>query len=193
MKDVVNIFDIAPNKTRVGVIGFSHDADHFLTLTNDLSKSELIKKIGQVRHVGGGTYTADALRMMRQDGFAPEVTRPDVAQIAIVLTDGLSADERQTAKESRIAHKLGIKVFAIGIGDGVDMVEIRNIASDPHDDYVFQVADFASLDAIKETLAIKTCGVKPAEQKQRDQPGKNEERPAKSVSVLFHIKSSLFT
>ena len=51
------------------------------------------------------------------------------------------------------------------------MIEIRNIASEPSDDYVFQVADFASLDAIKDTLAIKTCGVKPAEQKQKDQPG----------------------
>ena len=100
-----------------------------------------------------------------------DVARPNVAQIAIVLTDGLSADERQTAKEARIAHKLGIKTFAIGIGSGVDMIEIRNIASDPSDDFVFQVADFGSLDAIKETLAIKTCGVKPAEQKQRDQPG----------------------
>ena len=99
------------------------------------------------------------------------IARPNVAKIAIVLTDGLSADERQTAKESRIAQKLGIKTFAIGIGTGVDMIEIRNIASEPSDDYVFQVADFGSLDAIKETLAIKTCGVAPAEQKQRDQPG----------------------
>ena len=131
-----------------------------------------MQTIEEIRHVGGGTYTADALKMMRMDGFAHNVARSNVARIAVVLTDGLSADERQTAKEARLAQKAGIKVFAIGIGSGVDMIEIRNIASDPSDDYVFQVADFASLDAIKDTLAIKTCGVKPLEQKQKDQPGK---------------------
>ena len=172
VEDVVDVFDIAPSKTRVGVIGFSHDANHILTLENGLSKTDLKKKVNKIRHVGGGTYTADALRMMRLDGFARGIARPNVARIAIVVTDGLSADERQTAKEARLAHKAGITVFAVGIGNGVDMIEIRNIASDPSDDYMFQVADFASLDAIKETLAIKTCGVKPLEQKQRDQPGK---------------------
>ena len=169
VKDVVSIFDIAPNETRVGVISFSDNADHFLNLTNDLNKSELIKMIEKVRHVGENTNTADALRMMRQDGFATEVARPNISQIAIVLTGGRSSDQKLTANESRIAHELGIKVFAISIGDRVNMVEIRNIASDPHDDYVLQVADIASLNSIKEALTIKTCGPKPVKQ-----PGKND-------------------
>lgn len=163
VQSVAKLFDIGNDKTRVGLISFSHDSQLVLPLDNKLSKAELLERISQIPHIGGGTDTAEALRLVRQRGFASGVARANVAQIVIVLTDGLSMDADLTAQEARYAHAAGIKVFAIGIGYGADLSEVRNIASNPDNDYVFQVDDFRSLDTIKEVLANKTCAEKPSD------------------------------
>lgn len=175
VQSVVKVFDIANEKTRVGIISFSHTTKMVLALDNSLTKSKLMSKIRNVEHIGGGTNTAEALRMVRQDGFRKDSERPGVAKIAIVLTDGLSINEDLTKREAKLTQLAGIKVFAIGIGHGIDLLEIKNIASNPDDDYVFQVDDFNSLETIKDVLAIKTCKVKPSaeEDKPKDQPSKS--------------------
>ena len=158
---MVKLFDIGNDKTRVGIVMFSHDAKMILELNNHLSKSQLLDNISTIQHMGGGTETSEALRLVRQTGFASSVARPNVAKIAIVLTDGLSLDAELTAQEARFAHAAGINVFAIGIGYGADLDEIRTIASNPDEDYVFTVNDFSSLTSIHEHLAVKTCKVQP--------------------------------
>lgn len=172
VQSVVKLFDIGEDKTRVGIVSFSHDANMILELNNGLSRSQLLDHISRIQHMGGGTETSEALRMVRQTGFAPNVARPNVAKIAIVLTDGLSLDAELTAQEARFAHAAGIKVFAIGIGYAADLSEIRNIASDPDENYVFTVNDFSSLTTIHEHLAIKTCKVEPETKQNTTEPGK---------------------
>lgn len=166
------MFDIGKETTRVGVIVFSSSSKQVISLDNNFEKSELLKNIGEIKHIGGGTNTADALRMVRQNGFARNIVRDNVTRIAIVLTDGLSSSEELTRKEAELTQAAGINVFAIGIGDGFDLIEIQNIASNPHDTYVYQVGDFNSLETIKDVLTIKACSQKPSEVKQNDQPGK---------------------
>lgn len=166
------MFDIASDKTRVGLISFSHTAKLVLPLDNSLNKKQLMDRISNIDHIGGGTDTAEALRMVRQDGFRKEIRRPGVAQIVIVLTDGLSANEDLTFREAKLTQSADIKIFAIGIGHGVDLIEVKNIASNPDDNFVFQVNDFNSLETIKDVLAIKTCKVAPVDVKDKpnDQP-----------------------
>ncbi|XP_060559248.1 cartilage matrix protein-like [Ruditapes philippinarum] len=172
VQSVVKLFDISNDKTRVGIINFSHMSQMILPLENSLDKRQLLSKIRNIDHIGGGTTTSEALKMIRQDGFRRDNNRPGVVKIAIVLTDGLSANEDLTRREALLTHAAGIKVFAIGIGDGIDLLEIQNIASNPDDNYVFQVNDFNSLETIKDLLAIKTCSAKPDENKEipNDQP-----------------------
>jgi collagen type VI alpha len=174
VQSVVKLFDISNDKTRVGIINFSHMSQMILPLENSLDKRQLLSKIRNIDHIGGGTTTSEALKMIRQDGFRRDNNRPGVVKIAIVLTDGLSANEDLTRREALLTHAAGIKVFAIGIGDGIDLLEIQNIASNPDDNYVFQVNDFNSLETIKDLLAIKTCSAKPDENKEipNDQPSK---------------------
>ncbi|XP_052796198.1 cartilage matrix protein-like isoform X2 [Mya arenaria] len=168
VQSVVKLFDVAMDKTRIGLISFSHDANIVLPLDSLMSKEEVLNKLSNIPHVGGGTNTAEALKLARQQGFSADVVRPNVPKLIIVLTDGLSRDEIQTAREARLAQAMGIKAFAIGIGRAVDMVEIRNIASNPDQQYVFQVEDFSSLETIKDVLADKACGVKPDEARKPD-------------------------
>lgn len=189
VRNVVKMFDVSANKTRVGIVVFSHDAQMFLPLNNTLNKQELLDSISKVSHIGGGTNTAAALRLVRQDGFLNDIARAKVPKIAIVLTDGLSANEDLTQREAKLTQLSGISVFAIGIGNGVDLIEIRNIASNPDDNYVFQVDDFNSLDTIKEVLAIKTCDENPTE----TNDGSNDEKACevgKETDILFIYDAS---
>ncbi|XP_045215666.2 cartilage matrix protein-like [Mercenaria mercenaria] len=189
VQSVVKLFDISSEKTRVGIISFSHMSKLILPLDKTLSKPQLLSKIRNIDHIGGGTNTAEALRMVRQDGFRRDKERPGVAKIAIVLTDGLSANEDLTKREAKLTQMAGIKVFAIGIGDGIDLLEIRNIASNPDDNYVFQVDDFNSLETIKDVLAIKACKEKP-----NDTPDQPNDQPRclvkKNTDVMFVYDSA---
>lgn len=161
VQSVIKLFDIGKNKTRIGLVSFSHETYMELPLNNNLTKQQILDKLDTIFQAGGGTNTAMALRMVRQQGFDSSVVRPEAAKIAIVLTDGLSADDDMTEREAKLIHELGVTVFAIGIGSGVDKIEIQNIASDPNERHAFQVDDFSSLETIKDLLAIKTCAVKP--------------------------------
>jgi len=48
-------------------------------------------------------------------------------------------------------------VFAVGIGDDVDEQELRAIASEPSERFMYRVGNFALLDTIKDDLAITAC------------------------------------
>jgi len=62
-----------------------------------------------------------------------------------------------TAKEATKARAEGLHLFAVGIGDQVDVNELTDIASEPAEYYRFMVEGFAALKKIKSLLALKTC------------------------------------
>ncbi|KAK3582071.1 hypothetical protein CHS0354_013449 [Potamilus streckersoni] len=161
VKDIASIFDIGKEKTRVGLLTFSHDVQNEILLNNRFTKEELLKIIVDIKYTVGGTNTGKALEFVRTVGFSNETARPGVAHVAIVVTDGMSKNPIDTARQAELAHKAGINTFAIGVGDYVDIQELRDIASNPDNDYVFQVNDFHSLDSIKKLLAMRTCDIKP--------------------------------
>ena len=49
------------------------------------------------------------------------------------------------------------KVVALGIGSGVDIDELNNMASSPQDDNVIQVQDFSSLTDVEDQLRNASC------------------------------------
>ena len=78
----------------------------------------------------------------------------------IVITDGVSYQPTLTSAEAEAAKAAGISVFAIGVGPSVDLGELKGIASDPADNFMFSVTDFDALDSIKGVMAVKTCNAR---------------------------------
>ena len=78
-------------------------------------------------------------------------------QVGIVITDGRSTNTSHTALEASKTRSKGIHLFAVGVGNRIDLRELYAIASKPRQDYAFRVRSFAALDSIKELLAIQTC------------------------------------
>lgn len=155
--NLVRQFDIGADKTRVGVISFSNSYRLAVPLGSADDITSLTKAIHNIPYSRGGTDTASALKFIRNQGFSSNSARGGAAHIAIILTDGYSRDPASTKQEAKALHDAGINTFVIGIGNGIDMDELRSIASDPDDQHLFQVDDFNALDSIKDLLVSRAC------------------------------------
>lgn len=160
-RDVVSIFDVSSNRTRVGVINFSTKVIEEMGLGEITNKDEVLERLtpDNIMYQGGGTHTADALHRLWTSVFVPGVMRPEVSHIAIVLTDGMSYNMAKTKQEAIKVKQKGISVFVIGIGgnESVDTQELTDIASQPTQNYMFQIRNFDALNSIKAKLAYKAC------------------------------------
>jgi collagen type VI alpha len=152
---MVEGFQVGGNSVRFGAVSYSSAVYNTLQLNSSLSKSDLKKKISEIPYQWGGTKTALAIKQARIDIFSSSNSRPGVAKIAVIITDGKSYSKNDTLSEAQVLRNSGVTIFSIGVGDGVDMTELRGMAS--KDSYVFNVSTFNALNSIREELTVKTC------------------------------------
>ena len=160
VKAVVKEFPIGEDKVRIGLITFGTKVHHQFHLNKFVSKSSILKAIEHVKYVGGGTHTARAIAHARSIMFKKDNGgREGVAKILVVITDGFSHNTTEAAMEASRARSLGIKIFSVGVGFGVDDFELKAIASKPQGgtNFLFRVDDFRGLSSIKTALAAKAC------------------------------------
>lgn len=175
-ENLVDLFDIGSNKTRVGMVSFSTDVIPEFRLGENDNKEDIKKKIAGVKYQGGRTNTGDALHYVRTRTFpVGGGRRPNVPHITIVLTDGMSQNSSYTEQEAAAVHGQGITVFVIGIGNQVDEKELAAIASTPTDNFMFKIDNFDALQSIKDRLAVRTCKVPPATPAPPTPPTVNED------------------
>ncbi|KAK3096894.1 hypothetical protein FSP39_004520 [Pinctada imbricata] len=157
VKRLVGAFDLGYDKTRIGVVSYSNNYRLDIPLGSTGSVSQLRAAIDNVPYHARGTNTGDAIQFVRTVGFSDGMARRGVAQVMIVITDGLSRFPAKTAQEASLAHDAGIYTFAIGIGRGVDKGELSSIASNPDREFMFYVDGFDALNSIRDLLATRTC------------------------------------
>ncbi|XP_025102838.1 deleted in malignant brain tumors 1 protein-like [Pomacea canaliculata] len=97
---------------------------------------------------------------MREEMFtAVHGDRPEVPNVALLITDGNSQQGEITKIQAKISKEAGIHIFAIGIGK-VHLSELINIASGPPEENVFSFSEFEELqnskDRICSTLSKRT-------------------------------------
>ncbi|KAK3608159.1 hypothetical protein CHS0354_034118 [Potamilus streckersoni] len=190
VKDIVNQFDIGPNKTRVAVVTFSDGIHPVITLDGFHEKKGLLEKIDTIPYLTGGTKTGSTLEYIRTRGFSPQIARQDVVHIAIVMTDGQSVNIKKTEEEANSLQKQGVYLFAIGIGHNVDTTELAMIASNPDEAFLFQVDDYNALTSIKDIIAVKTCTVETVTNVSRDSPVPYHCKNDKSSDIMFVLDSN---
>ena len=86
--------------------------------------------------------------------------RPNIQNIAIIITDGVSTrDVAQTIPEAIRARNRGIKIYSVGITKGINEKELREMSSMPQQenkDY-FKAADFRSLEKVALAITNNAC------------------------------------
>ncbi|XP_023197278.1 integrin alpha-X-like isoform X2 [Xiphophorus maculatus] len=127
---------------------------------NTFSTSNWESQLDQIRQSGGRTYTARAIQNVVDDVFSPQRgSRSNVKRILIVITDGASHDYQNLPTVTQSADRENIIRFVIGVGNAFTNTgakqELITIASQPADNFVFEVGSFDALDKIRETLQAK--------------------------------------
>ena len=84
--------------------------------------------------------------------------RPDVRNVAILVTDGESnVNETHTLYEADLAKAMGINFFVVGFTNAIDILELMSISSEPVTGHFFATADAQSLIQLQEELVRFIC------------------------------------
>lgn len=153
---ILSNFTIDPDHVQVGVVTF--DSKTYLRIKlNQYNNTQSIRNaVKGIPYTGQLTKTDIALQFILSKVFVPSAgDRSDAKDVLVILTDGVSGNPLNTAKQAYIYKEKHIQVISVGIGRGANKEELTNMASVPG--YVFQVTDFSKLLGIQKTIHALSC------------------------------------
>ena len=104
------------------------------------------------RYPRKGTYTAKGLKKIYKS-VLPGARRGH-PKVLIVMTDGKSRD--RVDRYSKLLHKAGVAVYAVGIGRKYNKKQLRVMASSPKNKHVITVG-FSQLASVISKMQAKVC------------------------------------
>ncbi|XP_028410753.1 uncharacterized protein LOC114533436 isoform X5 [Dendronephthya gigantea] len=156
VKDLIYHFKVSQNNTRVSVMSYASSASLHLTFSQAFpTRQDLYSAIDNIPYTGGGTNTAAALTLAKSHMFNTRIS--DTKRILIVLTDGKSSGN--VAQPSQELKKAGVVIYSIGVGSGIDVNELKTMASHPVDKYVYLLQDFNEFATLAQNMSSSTCRV----------------------------------
>ncbi|KAM4606910.1 collagen alpha-3(VI) chain isoform 2-T2 [Discoglossus pictus] len=149
--EVVQSFNIGPNKVRVGLVQFSDDAASDFYLKTHLNKPALLQNIRRLRLKGGAPLNiGKALEYVAKNQFVKSAgsrIEEGVPQHLVLLTGGKSQDDIR--RSARLIGDAKIKAMAVASGTA-DRTELESIVSDPR--LLFTIREFRDLPRIQSIL-----------------------------------------
>lgn len=140
VKKVVDFFNIGRTGTHIGVVQYSTHTVSEFNLKQYFTKSQMKNAVDRIPFQAGWTYTAEALKFLKRNIFTTQAgmrTDPGVPKVLVLITDGKSQGD-SVGPPAQDLKNLGISIFSIGVGSGISISQLNQIASDPDSDYVFQ-------------------------------------------------------
>ncbi|KAL5006241.1 hypothetical protein ScPMuIL_015047 [Solemya velum] len=142
---------IGPDDARMGIVVYSTDIGAQVNVSGN--PVALQQQTLRLPHPRDGTNTSLGIKTMTEMFLTQG--RPNVPTVGIVITDGISKNPDETAREAAIARALGINMFAVGVTNLIDMNELQSIASS--DNQVLSVANFNELAKSMGSLVMLVC------------------------------------
>ena len=158
--DLVAIFPIGQDDTRVAAIVFSEQVRLVFPLNRFSSLSEVQEAILNIPYMGAITNTPEALRQADVQCFnAANGDRDDAENVIIIATDGVPYPRNRRTpalNEARRLKERGIEITAIGLTQVVDQGFLRGISSGNN---YFTVTDFLELNREREQISGQICQI----------------------------------
>ncbi|XP_078342465.1 uncharacterized protein LOC144628269 isoform X2 [Oculina patagonica] len=154
--EIVRSFKIGKEDTNVAVVLYSKKAQVVFDLDKYYKTDDIVKKIEEMSYPNGGTKTGYALDKVRKYVLGKHLKkdRKSVPNVVLVLTDGLSQDDVEgPAKKLRDE---GATIISLGVGCCFDDQELKEMATDPDEQHVFEVS-FSALSEIKGAVRQQIC------------------------------------
>ena len=160
VSNVLDFFEIAPNKTQISFITYSSTATVHFDLNDFHSKSEIQSRILDAGYPGGYTLTTLGLFqagvILNPDNLRGARPRDEgIPRIAVLVTDGRS----NILPIDTVAEDLrgsGVQVYTVGIAN-VYLPELQFIASDPDCLHVFLLDSFNDAEKFVDFLSYTAC------------------------------------
>ena len=161
--DLVSGFIIGEDNVRVGLVRYGSTAELIFDLDDSFDKDVILNNIRSVGYLHApSTATGDGILLMAEYGFTEtNGTRPPnlaIPHVGIVLTDGQSNDGVSVTIAAPVARNQSIQMFAFGIGNGINDVELLEIAGSQ--DRVFRVDDFTNINDARALIVQGSCRCK---------------------------------
>uniref|UniRef100_A0A2C9KD83 VWFA domain-containing protein n=1 Tax=Biomphalaria glabrata TaxID=6526 RepID=A0A2C9KD83_BIOGL len=151
VSESVNSLVIGPNDTRVGAVLYSRTVTSFIQLVTDV---DAFKKA-----ILGFQYpdetTATDLGIEKAVDLLTSQKR-NVPMTMIIITDGESDNRTKTKLQAESAKSKGINIWGVGVGKGLDMTELDNLATNGAQQTVF-IGDFQEFAVQLENLTSAAC------------------------------------
>ncbi|XP_051868952.1 collagen alpha-1(XII) chain-like isoform X2 [Pristis pectinata] len=152
---LVQVFEIGPRRVQFGLAQYSGDPRTEWNLNQYKDKKSLLDAVSALPYKGGNTLTGMALNYILQNNFKDDAgARPNARKIGVLITDGKSQDD--VISPSETLRNIGVELYAIGIKNA-DEAELKQIATDPDNIHMYNVADFSLLSEIVDDLSINLC------------------------------------
>nr|XP_058921448.1 collagen alpha-6(VI) chain-like [Kogia breviceps] len=151
--EVVEMFNIAPQKVRVGAVQYADRWDLEFEINKYTNKHDVGKAIENIRQLGGNTNTGAALNFTL--GLLQKAKRQRKNRVPchlVVLTNGVSQDSI-LGPANRLREEL-IHVYAIGVKEA-NKTQLREIAGE--EKRVYYVHDFDALKDIRNQVVQEIC------------------------------------
>lgn len=160
VKRVAATLNIAPGRSRIALILYSNFATAAVRLDEEKTLASFDNLVDGLPHERGVTRIDRALKLARSIFDSNGVTRRGVPKIFILLTDGkqtMAQDVLTLDEAARPLHERNVKIFVVGMGNNVDVEELKAVALDKED--LFLAPSFDNLVSLSGSLSKKMCQV----------------------------------
>ena len=160
VKNVVMQFVIGPDRTQVGMITFNNTATVQFQLSAHNTKTSLLQAINNIPYPGDGSNLPAALNTLIAQFNTAFGARPrmnGIPRIAVVVTDGESGNLQATIAAANQVHANNILTYVVGVGDDIDINELRAIATDSQHISRLSAFNEVELKEIREFLNKEAC------------------------------------
>ncbi|XP_044176598.1 collagen alpha-1(XII) chain-like [Acropora millepora] len=167
IKEMVKAFNVGAVKTHIAVVAFSTDAKvefKFDALTGpSVTEEGYGRLIDRIRFQGGFTFIDKALLLADKEVFTTAAgMRPELPQIAIVITDGRQTTDQgpfsELSEASLPLKRKNIQVYSLGIGSRVNQTQLNAIASSAEN--VFYATSLSEITTAATALIARLCSGK---------------------------------
>ncbi|MEQ2249533.1 hypothetical protein ILYODFUR_030316 [Ilyodon furcidens] len=156
LTEIVKNIHIDPNSVQIGLTQYSSTPKTEWDLNSYKTKTSLLMAINNIRQLWGTTKTGRALNYILHRSFKPNVgMRADSKKIAVLITDGESADD--VMPPAKNLKDTGIEIYVIGMGDYVNIPELQTIASGDDKTHLFLFSNYESLYSVNNNITSSLC------------------------------------
>ncbi len=163
LADLAGSFTVGPDATQIGAVLFSEQVTLEFKLNEYTDATMVQNALRNMEYLGEFTNTPRALQVTRQQCFSSSNgDRPDVQNIAIIVTDGLPFPVNRRTPAIEEAQRLrdnGVQMIAIGITDTIDREFLKEMSSPPQQEGVnyFSAPTFQALEELTVSVVEGTC------------------------------------